>query len=101
MMKPLSSQQMPHINYALRQAGHSDTAADELTRALGVLSDHGVIFLFVSPSRPQKFIKCPNINKNVPKNESNDPNIKNALIKFLPQNQENFFRLFIISAILT
>ena len=26
------SQAMPHINYALRQAGHSATVADELTR---------------------------------------------------------------------
>ena len=34
---------MPHINYALRQAGHSDTVADELTRALGLLAAHGVV----------------------------------------------------------
>ena len=45
MMKPFSSQAMPHINYALRQAGHSDTVADELTRALGLLAAHGVIWL--------------------------------------------------------
>ena len=39
------SQAMPHINYALRQAGHSDTVADELTRALGLLAAHGVWML--------------------------------------------------------
>merc|ERR1719237_1179310 len=39
----VSSQAMPHINYALRQAGHSDTVADELTRALGLLAAHGVL----------------------------------------------------------
>ena len=35
-MPPLTtvhSQAMPHINYSLRQAGHSDTVADELTRS--------------------------------------------------------------------
>jgi len=41
----VSSQAMPHINYALRQAGHSDTVADELTRALGLLAAHGVLQL--------------------------------------------------------
>ena len=33
---------MPHINYALRQAGHSATVADELTRwvtSIGILTD--------------------------------------------------------------
>lgn len=41
----VSSQAMPHINYSLRQAGHSDTVADELTRALGLLAAHGVLQL--------------------------------------------------------
>jgi len=41
----VSSQAMPHINHALRQAGHSDTVADELTRALGLLAAHGVLAL--------------------------------------------------------
>jgi len=51
MMTPIppdpwvSSQAMPHINYSLRQAGHSDTVADELTRALGLLAAHGVLQL--------------------------------------------------------
>merc|ERR1712127_554424 len=39
----VSSQAMPHINYALRSAGHSETVADELTRALGLLAAHGVL----------------------------------------------------------
>merc|ERR1719211_269901 len=41
----VTSQAMPHINHALRQAGHSDTVADELTRALGLLAAHGVLQL--------------------------------------------------------
>ena len=41
----VSSQAMPHINYALRSAGHSETVADELTRALGLLAAHGVLQL--------------------------------------------------------
>merc|ERR1711934_1243694 len=41
----VSSQAMPHINYALRQAGHSETVSDELTRALGLLAAHGVLQL--------------------------------------------------------
>ena len=51
MMTPIppdpwvSSQAMPHINYSLRQAGHSDGVADELTRALGLLAAHGVLVL--------------------------------------------------------
>merc|ERR1719228_1340219 len=36
---------MPHINHALRQAGHSETVSDELTRALGLLAAHGVLQL--------------------------------------------------------
>jgi hypothetical protein len=45
----VSSQAMPHINYSLRQAGHSDTVADELTRALGLLAAHGVLQLTQQP----------------------------------------------------
>lgn len=41
----VTSQAMPHINHSLRQAGHSDTVADELTRALGLLAAHGVLQL--------------------------------------------------------
>jgi len=41
----VTSQAMPHINHALRQAGHSDTVSDELTRALGLLAAHGVLQL--------------------------------------------------------
>merc|ERR1712013_861678 len=47
----VSSQAMPHINYALRQAGHSDTVADELTRALGLLAAHGVLQLTQSAAK--------------------------------------------------
>ena len=32
-------------NHALRQAGHSETVSDELTRALGLLAAHGVLQL--------------------------------------------------------
>ena len=75
MMNPIapdpwvSSQAMPHINYALRQvglclkffcsrslllqAGHSDSAADELTRALGLLAAHGVLQLTQSAAKPE------------------------------------------------
>merc|ERR1719237_1238381 len=41
----VTSQAMPHINHALRQAGHSETVSDELTRALGLLAAHGVLQL--------------------------------------------------------
>jgi len=57
MMTPIppdpwvSSQAMPHINYSLRQAGHSDTVADELTRALGLLAAHGVLQLSQSAAK--------------------------------------------------
>merc|ERR1719430_1211742 len=47
----VSSQAMPHINYSLRQAGHSDTVADELTRALGLLAAHGVLQLTQSAAK--------------------------------------------------
>ena len=75
MMNPIapdpwvSSQAMPHINYALRQvgfprkyfcsqslllqAGHSNSAADELTRALGLLAAHGVLQLTQSAAKPE------------------------------------------------
>ena len=36
---------MPHINHSFRQAGHSDTVVDELTRASGLLAAHGVLQL--------------------------------------------------------
>merc|ERR1719391_101743 len=49
----VSSQAMPHINYALRQAGHSDTVADELTRALGLLAAHGVLQLTQSAAKAE------------------------------------------------
>jgi len=49
----VSSQAMPHINYALRQAGHSDTVADELTRALGLLAAHGVLQLNQSAAKAE------------------------------------------------
>merc|ERR1719153_128708 len=49
----VSSQAMPHINYALRQAGHSDTVADELTRALGLLAAHGVLQLTQSAAKQE------------------------------------------------
>ena len=48
------SQAMPHINHSLRQAGHSDTVADELTRALGLLAAHGVRFVFMCCSFKSK-----------------------------------------------
>jgi len=35
----------------MRQAGHSDTVADELTRALGLLAAHGVLQLTQSPAK--------------------------------------------------
>ena len=41
----VTSQAMPHINHALRQAGHSETVSDELTRAHGLLAAHGVLQL--------------------------------------------------------
>ena len=41
----VTSQAMPHISHALRGAGHSETVADELTRALGLLAAHGVLQL--------------------------------------------------------
>ena len=41
----VTSQAMPHIIHALRQAGHSETVSDELTRALGLLAAHGVLQL--------------------------------------------------------
>lgn len=44
---------MPHINYALRQAGHSDSVADELTRALGLLAAHGVLQLTQSAAKAE------------------------------------------------
>jgi len=50
----VSSQAMPHINYALRQAGHSDTVADELTRALGLLAAHGVLQLTQSAAKVEQ-----------------------------------------------
>merc|ERR1719400_2809849 len=59
MMTPIppdpwvSSQAMPHINYALRQAGHSDSVADELTRALGLLAAHGVLQLTQSAAKAE------------------------------------------------
>merc|ERR1719400_2381503 len=59
MMTPIppdpwvSSQAMPHINYSLRQAGHSDTVADELTRALGLLAAHGVLQLTQSAAKAE------------------------------------------------
>jgi len=49
----VSSQAMPHINYSLRQAGHSDTVADELTRALGLLAAHGVLQLTQSAAKQE------------------------------------------------
>merc|ERR1719220_497051 len=49
----VSSQAMPHINYALRQAGHSDSVADELTRALGLLAAHGVLQLTQSAAKAE------------------------------------------------
>merc|ERR1719319_1413808 len=49
----VSSQAMPHINYSLRQAGHSDTVADELTRALGLLAAHGVLQLTQSAAKAE------------------------------------------------
>jgi len=49
----VSSQAMPHINYSLRQAGHSDTVADELTRALGLLAAHGVLQLTQSAAKEE------------------------------------------------
>jgi len=49
----VSSQAMPHINYSLRQAGHSDTVADELTRALGLLAAHGVLQLSQSAAKTE------------------------------------------------
>jgi len=49
----VSSQAMPHINYSLRQAGHSDTVADELTRALGLLAAHGVLQLTQSAAKTE------------------------------------------------
>jgi len=48
-----NSQAMPHINYSLRQAGHSDTVADELTRALGLLAAHGVLQLTQSAAKQE------------------------------------------------
>merc|ERR1719430_874206 len=59
MMTPIppdpweSNQAMPHINYALRQAGHSDSVADELTRALGLLAAHGVLQLTQSAAKAE------------------------------------------------
>merc|ERR1719370_1556452 len=50
----VSSQAMPHINYSLRQAGHSDTVADELTRALGLLAAHGVLQLTQSAAKVEQ-----------------------------------------------
>merc|ERR1719361_110524 len=50
----VSSQAMPHINYALRQAGHSDTVADELIRALGLLAAHGVLQLTQSAAKVEQ-----------------------------------------------
>jgi len=49
----VTSQAMPHINHSLRQAGHSDTVADELTRALGLLAAHGVLNLTQSAATEQ------------------------------------------------
>merc|ERR1719499_1436168 len=49
----VTSQAMPHINHALRQAGHSETVSDELTRALGLLAAHGVLQLTQSAAKPE------------------------------------------------
>merc|ERR1719259_230409 len=44
------SQCLPHVNHSLRRSGYSEKVADEVTRAMGTLSMHGVLQL--TPSNP-------------------------------------------------
>ena len=44
------SQCLPHVNHSLRRSGYPEKVADELTRAMGTLSIHGVLQL--TPSNP-------------------------------------------------
>ena len=41
----LVSQCLPHVNHSLRRSGYSEKVADEVTRAMGTLSIHGVLQL--------------------------------------------------------
>lgn len=46
----LISQCLPHVNHSLRRSGYPEKVADELTRAMGTLSIHGVLQL--TPTNP-------------------------------------------------
>ena len=46
----LVSQCLPHVNHSLRRSGYSEKVADEVTRAMGTLSLHGV--LQMTPTNP-------------------------------------------------
>ena len=46
----LVSQCLPHLNHSLRRSGYSEKVADEVTRAMGTLSLHGV--LQMTPTNP-------------------------------------------------
>lgn len=44
------NQCLPHVNHSFRRSGYSEKVADELTRAMGTLSMHGVLQL--TPTNP-------------------------------------------------